>query len=237
VKPKTIRIPILLGKSGANVARVHGADGLTWIEKAGCPAEISKEAEVLEWCAGRLPVARVIEEAPGFLAMSALSGVNLTETSMECAVHTLAHALKLIHALPIESCPFEASWALRIEQGEMRVRAGLIDESDFDDANLGRSPIDILEELRSMPPLPDLVCFTHGDACIPNFLTQDGQLTGIVDLGRAGVTHPAQDWALALRSVRDNFGFRGERLLREHLPGHSADEELLRRFRLLDELF
>jgi len=66
---------------------------------------------------------------------------------------------------------------------------------------------------------------------------QGGRLTGIVDLGRAGVTHPAQDWALALRSMRDNFGPEGERSLQEHVPDYCADEELLRRFRLLDELF
>ena len=59
----------------------------------------------------------------------------------------------------------------------------------------------------------------------------------VADLARAGVTHPTQDWALALRSIRDNFGPDGERLLRKHLPDHSADEELLRRLLLLDELF
>ena len=116
-------------------------------------------------------------------------------------------------------------------------RAGLIDESDFDEDNMGRSPSDILAELRSMPQLPETCCFTHGDACLPNFLTHGSELTGIIDVGRAGVTHPAQDWALAIRSVRANFGSAGERLLRQHLPPHSQDEELLRRFRLLDELF
>ncbi len=117
------------------------------------------------------------------------------------------------------------------------MRAGLVDESDFDEDNLGRAASDILAELQALPGPPDLACFTHGDACLPNFLTQGGQLTGIVDLGRAGVTHPAQDWALALRSVRDNFGQESERLLRIYVPEHSADEELLRRFRLMDELF
>src|SRR6185503_7222399 len=107
-------------------------------------------------------------------------------------------------------------WTSRLSQAERRVSAGLIDPSDFDEVNIGRSPADILTELQSLPPPPALTCFTHGDACLPNFLTQDGLLTGIVDLGRAGVTHPAQDWALALRSMRDNFGPDGERLLRKH---------------------
>ena len=149
----------------------------------------------------------------------------------------LVQALNLVHSLPITDCPFEASWESRLKQGEENILAGLVDESDFDDDNLGRSPSEILAELRSLPPLPKLRCFTHGDACLPNFLSQDDELTGIIDLGRAGIAHPAQDWALALRSVRSDFGSLGEQLLREHLPAHSADEEVLRRFRLLDELF
>jgi hypothetical protein len=37
-------------------------------------------------------------------------------------------------------------------------------------------------------------------------LGHKGELSGIVDLSRAEITHPAQDWALALRSMRRNFG-------------------------------
>ena len=196
------RTPILTGESGASVVWVQREDGFAWIEKSGSSSEIALETAVLEWCAGRLPVAKVLGKDSGFLAMSALPGVNLTEASLECAVQVIAEALALVHATSIEGCPFLASWALRLGQAELRICAGSIDESDFDEANLGRSPTDILAELQSLPQLPDLLCFTHGDACLPNFLTQDGHLTGIVDLGRAGVTHPAQDWALALRSIR-----------------------------------
>jgi hypothetical protein len=50
------------------------------------------------------------------------------------------------------------------------------------------------------------------------------------------VAHPAQDWALALRSMRNNFGSEAEQSLRKHVPQHCEDEVLLRRFLLLDEL-
>jgi hypothetical protein len=43
--------------------------------------------------------------------------------------------------------------------------------------------------------------------------------------------------ALALRSMHDNFGSEAEQLLRKYVPQDSLDEALLRRFRLLDELF
>src|SRR5262249_52037919 len=91
--------------------------------------------------------------------------------------------------------------------------AGLVDTADFDETNLGKAPADLLAELKSLPPLPDLVCFTHGDACLENFLSQDGRLSGIVDWGRAGITHPAQDWALALRSVRSPFRLGGRAIV------------------------
>ena len=191
----------------------------------------------MKWCAGRLPVPQVLAVEAGVLSMSALPGVNLTEATIDCAVVLAAEALHVIHSVPTQGCPFRADWATRLHQAERRVRCGLVDERDFDAINLGRTADDILAELESLPPLPPVTRFTHGDACLPNFLTQGGVLTGIVDLGRAGVAHPAQDWALALRSMHDNFGSDAEQALRKHAPEHSKDEALLRRFRLLDELF
>jgi aminoglycoside phosphotransferase len=235
--PQQNRTPILIGKSGASVTRIHRSDGSTWIEKRGSAPEISVEAAVVNWCASRLPVARVIAHSEGVLITSELAGANLTEVSPEDAVNVLAEALGLIHSVPMEDCPFSASWSLRVQQAEQRVAAGLVDEADFDDDNLGRSAADILAELKSLPPLPDLACFTHGDACLENFLSLGGRLSGIVDLGRAGIAHPAQDWALAVRSTVSNFGIEGEKMLRQHLPSYCSDEVLLRRFRLLDECF
>jgi aminoglycoside 3'-phosphotransferase-2 len=234
---QSTRSPIVVGKSGATVFRVTRDDGVQWIEKSGLASDVSVEAAVMKWCAGLLPVPEVLAVEAGVLSMSALPGVTLTEAEIDCAVALTAEALHLIHSMPTEGCPFRADWATRLHQAEHRVRCGLVDERDFDDVNLGRTAADILAELQSLPPVPPVSRFTHGDACLPNFLTQGGLLTGVVDLGRAGVAHPAQDWALALRSMRDNFGSDAELSLRKHVPQHCQDEALLRRFRLLDELF
>ena len=156
---------------------------------------------------------------------------------MELAVEIIAHGIGLVHAVSIEDCPFVADWTRRVAEGEARAQAGLIDESDFDEDTRGRSLDDILRELKSFPPLPDVTCFTHGDACLQNFLAHEGLLSGVVDFGRAGIAHPAQDWALALRSVRDDLGPDAEELFWRHVPPNCAYKALLRRFRLLDELF
>ena len=234
---QSTRSPIVIGKSGATVFRVTREDGVQWIEKSGPASDLSVEAAVIRWCAGRLPVAEVLVFEAGVLSMSALPGVNLSEAAIDCAVALTAEALHLVHLVPTEERPFRADWATRLHQAEYRVRCGFVDERDFDDVNVGRTAVDILAELQALPPVPPVSRFTHGDACLPNFLTEGGLLTGVVDLGRAGVAHPAQDWALALRSMRDNFGSEAEKSLRQKVPQHCEDEALLRRFRLLDELF
>ncbi len=219
------------------MVRVLQATGASWIEKSGPVAEIARETAVLRWCTERLPVARILEEGVGFFCMTELPGVSLNEGPVELASSTLVEALRRIHAVPFVECPFAAGWEVRLREAETRVQAGLVDESDFDGENDGRSALDILKELQRLPPPPKLRCFTHGDATLENFLVHDGRLSGIVDLGRAGIAHPAQDWALALRSVRDEFGIEGEQIFRQQLPVDCADEALLRRFCLLDELF
>lgn len=231
------RTPIQIGRSRASVLRIQRADGVEWIEKSGPVAEIEQEACALRWCAERLPVPRILAASSGGLRMSVVAGVTLEQLRMVDAAKVLVQALGLMHSLPAVDCPLDAAWERKLQSADANIRAGLVEESDFDESNLGRAPDDILEELRSMPPLPERRCFTHGDACLPNFLADAGELSGIVDLGRAGVAHPAQDWALALRSMKDNFGVEGERFLRRYLPDHSSEPQLLYRFRLLDELF
>jgi aminoglycoside phosphotransferase len=210
---------------------------MRWIEKCGPDFEIAAEAAVMTWCGNHLPVAEVLAVEGGVLSMSVLPGINLTEAPFASALFLTLEALQRIHAVPAHGCPFMADWATRLCQAEIRVVRGLVDEQDFDDANLGRTALDVLAELKSLAPVPGEGSFTHGDACLSNFLTERGRLTGVVDLGRAGVGHPAQDWSLALRSMCENFGPQAEASLETHLPPDCQDGALLHRFRLLDELF
>jgi aminoglycoside phosphotransferase len=186
-----VRTPILAGESGAGVFRVQRPDGSSWIEKHDSAPDIGLEAAVMNWCARRLPVPQILRHQPGIVSMTLLPGAALDRVSMQIAVRVLVEALNRIHAVPAEGCPFSAHWNLRVSQAEQRLSAGLVDESDVEDENLGRDPAAMLAEMKSLPPLPDIACFTHGDACLENFLAHDGGLSGIVDWGRAGVTHPA----------------------------------------------
>ncbi len=48
--------------------------------------------------------------------------------------------------------------------------------------------------------------FTHGDACLPNFLFENGQLQGIIDLGDSGINDRKVDLAAAVWSLNLNCG-------------------------------
>jgi aminoglycoside phosphotransferase len=46
----------------------------------------------------------------------------------------------------------------------------------------------------------------HGDYCLPNVLVRDGKLSGLVDVGGAGLGSPEVDLAAGVWSLKYNFG-------------------------------
>ena len=47
---------------------------------------------------------------------------------------------------------------------------------------------------------------SHGDYCLPNVLVRDGELTGLVDVGGAGLASPEVDLAAGVWTLRYNYG-------------------------------
>lgn len=142
----------MLGESGAQVVRVQRANRNSWIEKSGPTSTIARETAVMHWCTASLPVAQILEEGVGFIRMTDLPGVSLNQAPVQLASSILAEALRRIHAIAFAGCPFAAGWNVRLMEAEERLKAGLIDESDFDEDNQGRSGLDILKELQAFPP-------------------------------------------------------------------------------------
>ncbi len=46
----------------------------------------------------------------------------------------------------------------------------------------------------------------HGDFCLPNVLVRDGELSGLVDVGGAGLGNPEDDLAAGVWTLRYNYG-------------------------------
>ena len=143
------------------------------------------------------------------------------------AVRALADGLRLLHALDVRACPFDARLAVTMAKARDNALAGRVDESDFDDSRLGRTALDLLGELEATrPDSADLVA-THGDYCLPNVILRDGAVAGFIDVGRAGVADRHQDFWCAARSIAYNYG-------ESFVAPSSARIEF---YQLLDEFF
>jgi aminoglycoside 3'-phosphotransferase-2 len=206
-----------IGESGAEVSRIcciNGEHLFLKSEPIGAHSELPQEIERLRWMnrldlPGPTVLDATTENDRHWLLMSAVPGHDLAsanDLSAPQVISILAMALRTLHQVSIETCPFDHSPELRIETARSRVSAGLVDEADFDDERLGRTAEDVFAELLSALPETCDLAVTHGDACLPNFMVEGSRFTGYIDCGRLGISDIYQDLALAARSIARNLG-------------------------------
>ncbi|ENN87859.1 putative aminoglycoside 3'-phosphotransferase protein [Rhizobium freirei PRF 81] len=237
-----------LGRSSAHVFRLE-ADGRAPVylktELVHPLSELPGEVARLRWLASRgfacpQVIAHERDEEREWLLMSALRGADLvSEEGMSPAerVRLLAHALRRLHDVDIACCPFDHRLDNKVAEAKAHLLAGRVDEDDFDDERLGRSAQDLFRELEERRPATEDFVVTHGDACLPNFMAEDGEFSGYIDCGRLGIADRHQDIALACGSIERNFG---SDLLAEFLKAYGDFEpqaEKMAYYQLLDEFF
>jgi aminoglycoside 3'-phosphotransferase-2 len=237
----------VIGESGAEVFRIRcssGEDLFLKSEPTGLRSELPDEVERLRWMnrldlPGPTVLGDAMEDNRHWLLMTAVPGrdlANANDLSPPQIVGILAMALRSLHEMPIEECPFDHRLEERIAAAQNRVSAGLVDEADFDNQPQERAATDVLAELLStLPEMCDLVV-THGDACLPNFMVNGSHFTGFIDCGRLGVSDRYQDLALTARSIARNLGQAWvEPFFREY--GVKPDHRRIAFYCLLDEFF
>ncbi|MGE3511050.1 MAG: APH(3') family aminoglycoside O-phosphotransferase [Vicinamibacterales bacterium] len=238
--------PVHIGKSAASVFRLRSHVGTLFLKMAMVTDRdgLEAEAERLRWLAGRLSVPNVVsfakDDGREYLLVTSVPGVNGIEAGREhpAGVTTgLAQALRMLHAQPIDACPFDQTVAAQIERARQRVVAGVVDEADFDEERLGRTAQALLTDVEAWRPVDEARSLTHGDPCLPNVMFNDGQFAGFVDCGRVGVADPYQDLALAARSIASNLGREWVGLFFMQYGLSAPDERKLAFYRLLDEFF
>jgi len=233
------------GQSGAGVWRSQKYV-LKVQERGGHPVStLQQERERLRWLAGRVPVPALIgfevSATHEFLAMSRLPGIPMSHPDAllhpERVVGLLARALRELHALPVRDCPFSMTLPVTLRLAREQVKAGAVDETDFDEERLGRSAVSIFNELaRTRPPTEDLVV-THGDPCLPNLILNGEWVEGFVDVGRAGLADRHADVALAHRSLTHNLTAAHAEAFLDAYGREWVDPQKLAYYCLLDELF
>lgn len=240
-------------KDGTEVWRATMPAGERYLKigPADGPDGTFAEYERLVWLAGRAstPPALVhaVHGGTGWLLTGAVDGVPSHDPrhrmrSVAPLVEALGQGLRRFHdELPVAQCPFAAGVDLLLERAEARVAAGGVDPSSMAATYRRHTPAELLDQLRaSRPaePADDLVV-AHGDPGLPNLLVDAsaGEVTGIVDLGRLGVSDRHRDLAIAARSLVQNFGAEvGYRFFDGYGLPH-PDPLRLEFYVLLDELW
>jgi aminoglycoside phosphotransferase/GNAT superfamily N-acetyltransferase len=239
---------VRLGHSGDLVYRLYQEDMSDLYLKVSSEQSVYRlqaEARRLEWLNGRLPVPELCYygEADGveYLLMTAVNGRTAIDphhkSNLKQLVDLLAEGLQQIHAIPIEDCPFDQRLLIQMEIARMRLIHDQVDETDFEPEWQGKSPVLLFEELLDSQPDYENLHFTHGDYCLPNVLIDDGQISGFIDWGLAGVADRYRDLALAARSLRHNWGEEWVGRFFDAYGIKRLNKDKLAFYTLLDEFF
>lgn len=241
------REQISIGRSGSSVYGLANPSRPTRFLKvstADDACDLEAERDRLAWLANRTFVPKVLEfgkaEGFAFLLTEALPGANAAEAPARLwsrLVEQVARQLRQLHSLHPDDCPFDRTLDRVILLAGQRAETGLVDDSDFDPEHTGRSAMELLTSLHHRRPQSEDIVVTHGDACLPNLIFENGNFSGFVDCRRCGRADRYQDLALAHRRIESNFGGSlAEDFLSAYGLEH-VDSRRLSYYRLLDEFF
>ncbi len=177
--------------------------------------ELDGEYDFLQEYYESLPVPEVYaycrEGADSYLLTSTIEGEPLhtviDEFSSSQIIDLVGEALDLIANQPLIPGTSDAL-ELELQEVERIIRQGEIDRDSFLQ-NTGRSPEAELEAIRAEQFFHRDDVLSHGDFCLPNLMVKDGELSGIIDWGKAGRGDIYRDLAALEGSMRRNVGQDG----------------------------
>ncbi|WP_395108292.1 aminoglycoside 3'-phosphotransferase [Actinomadura sp. SCN-SB] len=211
----------------------------------GSGIDLTAEAARTAWAVQFVSVPQILrqgaDEEGSWLVTAGLPGRNTIADRWRrhpaAAVQAIGSGLPAFHdGLPVAGCPFSWSAIDRLADARRRAPAGLIDPARWDPEHQAIGSLEeVLDLLTDPPPIGKLVV-CHGDTCSLNtLLTDDGCVSGHVDLGLLGIADRWADLAIAAWSTRWNYGPGWEQPLLDAY-GISNDPHRIRYHRLLWEL-
>jgi kanamycin kinase len=199
------------------------------------------EAKRAIWASTHIPVAEILEfgvtdEATWFLSR-ALAGSDATDGRFRAdvpgLVRRLAAALRRLHSIPVDPCPFSFRLDAALQHAEQRLRQGEINpDRDFHVEHANLSAEGAVRKLIATRPATEDLVVCHGDYCVPNILFDNTTLAGFVDLGELGTADRWWDIAVATWSLTWNFGPGYETLFLDSY-GVDLDDARCQYYRLL----
>jgi aminoglycoside phosphotransferase len=236
-----------VGRLGTYIYRYAPADGGPglYLKLARLDSEdnLGDELLRLEWLQFRLRVPEVVsyEEWDGWrgLLIRELSGRPASDpvfASDARVIGAIAETLRQIHALDVTDCPFRGMLDWELDQAERRMCAGAFNRTAFLRHTTGRTPEEVLDELRANRHLARETVFTHGDFCMPNVMMDGWTPSGVLDWAQASVGDRSRDLMAMLGSIEMNCDAQWQDVFLEAY-GEDVDPERIRYFTLLDQFF
>lgn len=214
------------------------------------PASLERQVQIMQWSNGKIPTPRVLayesENGKSCLLMSKMNG------KMACDRYYLTHpiiltkavasGLKMLWEVDTKDCPQVRDLDTVLKEARYQVENRLVDLDNVEPTTFGNGGFECPEKLldwleRNRPSFEPV--FSHGDYTLPNIFLENGQVTGFIDLDKAGVGDKWNDIALCYRSLKLIYEAQKDitpDLLFEEL-GIEPDWEKIRYYLLLDELF
>lgn len=203
--------------SGASTYRVDLVSGQgTYLKILPIPHRepLRQYREKLIWLEGKLPVPKVLHYSRNdefeFLLMSEIVGYDgshpIHRENIGCLIRKLAQALRQIHNVEIEECPFDFKLNRRLIGINKRYDAGLIDRRKVEEEFVGRNFEELYQALATNTFHSEDLVFTHGDFSVTNVIINDISLGGFIDLADAGVADRYRDLAAMHYSIIRNYG-------------------------------
>lgn len=211
---------VTTGESGAIVLR--SADGSRYakfvtVEQQGV---LQAERDRVHWAtANGVPTAQVLDFATNSewacLLTSAVPGVpadRLPATALWQSWPSVTSALRRLHSLPTDDCPFDRGLSQMFAVADDIVGRGVTNPQFLPAAVRHVPATEVLQQLRSeqqqrlVEEEADLVV-CHGDLCLPNVIVDPAThvVTGLIDLGRLGRADRYVDIALLLANSRGTW--------------------------------
>ena len=151
--------------------------------------------------------------------------------------YKVADGLLKIHEINTIDCPFNETIQMKLKKAKQRIQIGMVDPSDFEPTWLGKTAEQLYSMLEAGKPDDEDLVFTHGDFSIANIISNNNEVKGFVDWGRAGISDRHQDLAIAIRSLRHHFNGDSVEAFLDTYGRHKVDTKKVNYYMLLDELF
>ncbi len=235
-----------IGCSGDSVREVTRNDGIYYI-KSSTFGKLDKEYFINNYLKGKLPVPEVV-----FYASDYSKSIMITKKlkgdmiccdeifdDMKFVIELSAMAIKMLQNTNVDNLIINNNLSKKLALAKYNIDNDLVNSSDMTEENQKKfgSVTNLYEYLINNKVSEDNLCFSHGDLSLPNMFYKNGEITGFLDLGDAGIADMWYDIAILVKSLRRNYEtIEAERYLYKCL-NIEPDYEKIEYYILLTELF